>query len=181
MAVKKFCPGLLGASHAWRREVFDFFGPLHPRVITEDRVLPLREVLLGEICEIPHPLVRYRIHEFGISQQKKRWTYNEYFRYNSKMWKQTTAALWSYKKDLIKYSKSFDSISELEITDAIKSVNFSMKKAVICWNFYSMHDVFHQLKLIVSWMILTRDYKQSLRFLAARFFSGLYFSKIERK
>jgi glycosyltransferase involved in cell wall biosynthesis len=54
--------GVLGATAAWRRGVFDVFGPLAPDVVFEDMVIPFRAALLGELSFIPEALVRYRRH-----------------------------------------------------------------------------------------------------------------------
>lgn len=53
--------GLLGASHAWAREVFDKFGPLLPCVVREDIVIPFRSAMLGPIVYINEPLVDWRV------------------------------------------------------------------------------------------------------------------------
>jgi glycosyltransferase involved in cell wall biosynthesis len=51
----------VGASGAWARDVFQHFGPLAPDVCYEDRVLPLRCLLLGRrIAYVPDILVAYR-------------------------------------------------------------------------------------------------------------------------
>ncbi len=56
-------PGLAlvnGATHAWRKATFDFFGPLPPEVCAEDLTIPFRSALLGTIAYIHEPLVYYR-------------------------------------------------------------------------------------------------------------------------
>jgi glycosyltransferase involved in cell wall biosynthesis len=55
--------GISGASNAWHRTVFDVFGPLHPDIVFEDRVIALRAALLGGIRHIPEALVKYRRHQ----------------------------------------------------------------------------------------------------------------------
>lgn len=56
-----------GASMAYRREVFDFFGPLQPGVNWEDQVLPFRAALLGRVAWIKEPLVEHRYHGANMS------------------------------------------------------------------------------------------------------------------
>ncbi|MCA2494222.1 glycosyltransferase [Vibrio sp. 2175-1] len=56
---------VLGATHGWDRQIFDKFGPLGPDVIYEDRVLPLRSLLLGTVEYIDKPLIKYR--DGGVS------------------------------------------------------------------------------------------------------------------
>jgi hypothetical protein len=60
--------GITGASNAWRRKVFDVFGPLRPDLVFEDRVIAFRAALLGEIRHVPEPLVYYRRHETNTVQ-----------------------------------------------------------------------------------------------------------------
>ncbi len=55
--------GITGATNAWHRSVFDAFGPMGENIVFEDRVIAFRAALLGEICHIPLPLVRYRRHD----------------------------------------------------------------------------------------------------------------------
>jgi len=59
--------GVCGCSHAWHRRVFDVFGPMLPGTVYEDKVIPLRSVLLGEIRYIDEPLVLYRQHSESIT------------------------------------------------------------------------------------------------------------------
>lgn len=51
-----------GASRAFRRSVFEFFGPLGEDSETEDSTTLLRCLLLGTSCESRVPGVQYRIH-----------------------------------------------------------------------------------------------------------------------
>lgn len=59
--------GLLGASLAFRREVFERFGPLHGHI--EDNALALRAALLGDCMNLREKLVRYRQHGDSVSSQ----------------------------------------------------------------------------------------------------------------
>jgi glycosyltransferase involved in cell wall biosynthesis len=53
---------ILGAAAAWRRDVFDEFPPLLPSIRAEDSVLLFRALLVGTVCGIIEPLVKWRIH-----------------------------------------------------------------------------------------------------------------------
>ncbi len=66
-AIMTFMAGVMGCTHAWSREVFSVFGPILPDTVFEDRVIPLRSMLLGGIAYCPEPLVKYRIHGASIS------------------------------------------------------------------------------------------------------------------
>jgi glycosyltransferase involved in cell wall biosynthesis len=57
--------GLLGATIAFRREVFDRFGPIVGPI--EDNALSLRGALLGTCLQLPQKLVRYRQHAGSVS------------------------------------------------------------------------------------------------------------------
>lgn len=56
---------LLGASMAFRREVFERFGPLH--AVVEDNALTLRGMLLGTGVRLDAPLLQYRISPNSLS------------------------------------------------------------------------------------------------------------------
>lgn len=57
--------GLLGASMAFRREVFERFGPLLGPI--EDNALSLRGALLGDCINLRQPLIQYRQHANSVS------------------------------------------------------------------------------------------------------------------
>jgi len=57
---------VLGASHAWHKDVFSVFGPLRKDIIYEDMVIPIRSMLLGAVIYIDTPLIEYRT-TVGIS------------------------------------------------------------------------------------------------------------------
>jgi len=52
---------VIGATHAWTRETFQVFGPIQFAGAYEDLVIAFRSVLLGGVCYINQPLVKYRI------------------------------------------------------------------------------------------------------------------------
>ena len=58
---------IIGATHAWTREVFNRFGPIAQTNAYEDLVLAYRSALIGEIAYIGEPLVHYRVGEVSIS------------------------------------------------------------------------------------------------------------------
>jgi glycosyltransferase involved in cell wall biosynthesis len=66
-------PPVIGASCAYRKEVFQYFGELDAGIIQEDAILPFRALLLGEGRYLDSPDVRYRSHNsnahFGGFQQ----------------------------------------------------------------------------------------------------------------
>jgi Glycosyltransferases involved in cell wall biogenesis len=60
---------LSGSSHAWTREVFDVFGSMITPLTCEDKVIPFRSLLLGQIKYIHETLVMHRRHD------KNTWLY----------------------------------------------------------------------------------------------------------
>lgn len=55
-------PWVLGATSAYRMSVWKFFGPLMEGIAQEDLAMAWRCRLIGDICYIPEPLVKYRQH-----------------------------------------------------------------------------------------------------------------------
>ena len=53
---------VLGATHAFSRASFDIFGPLGEALVVEDRAIPFRSLLLGEVRFVDEDLVLYRRH-----------------------------------------------------------------------------------------------------------------------
>ena len=53
---------VLGATQAFSKASFSIFGPLHEGLVVEDRVIPFRSLLLGEVRFIDEDLVFYRRH-----------------------------------------------------------------------------------------------------------------------
>ncbi|MCF1708569.1 glycosyltransferase [Tabrizicola sp. J26] len=51
----------IGATGAWRRALFDTFGPLPIRDCYEDLILGFRAALLNRVAFVPEALVRYRV------------------------------------------------------------------------------------------------------------------------
>ena len=58
---------IIGAAHAWHRDVFDQFGEITELDAFEDLVLAYRSSLLDGLCYIDQPLVKYRL-GVGISE-----------------------------------------------------------------------------------------------------------------
>lgn len=56
-----------GASRAYRREVFDMFGPLNETCPTEDTTLMLRSLFLGTIITAKQPGIQYRRHSQSLT------------------------------------------------------------------------------------------------------------------
>lgn len=59
--------GVLGASHAVTKDLFDRFGPLPEGTLFEDRTLAFRSLLAGKVLYCPAVLVKYRQHGESIT------------------------------------------------------------------------------------------------------------------
>ncbi|MEX0828206.1 MAG: glycosyltransferase [Haliea sp.] len=61
---------LIGATHAWTKDIFERFGPIKEKGSYEDLVIAFRSALLGPISYVSTPLVYYRVGS-GMSAYKK--------------------------------------------------------------------------------------------------------------
>jgi hypothetical protein len=80
---------MVGATAAYRRTIFDVFGPLGPDAPSEDNCLAVRALLLGSVVYLGDRLVRWRrhggnlsTHEFDVTDQAdaRRRHLDEYWR-----------------------------------------------------------------------------------------------------
>lgn len=81
-----------GATQAWSKAVFDFFGPIDPSLGAEDIVIPFRAALLGQIRYIHTPLVRYRRDSGRLNARPGQSSLGKY-RQEWLKWKRLTAAV----------------------------------------------------------------------------------------
>lgn len=96
-----------GCSHAWHRRVFEVFGPLYPGTMYEDRAIPLRSVLLGEIRYIEEPLVLYRRHSQSITGSPCRTAADfDVAAHVIKRQKRRLLTLRNYERDLLRQHES---------------------------------------------------------------------------
>jgi len=57
----------LGATGAWSKTLFDYFGPITHQTIAEDEIIPVRAILLGKLLLMNYPAILYRQHIHSIS------------------------------------------------------------------------------------------------------------------
>lgn len=62
---------LLGASRAYRKKIFNFFGELNPNIFAEDSGLVFRSILLGKNYHSDSIGIQYRISETSMSKRLK--------------------------------------------------------------------------------------------------------------
>lgn len=96
-----------GCSHAWHRQVFDVFGAMLPGTVCEDRVIPFRSVMLGEIRYIDEPLVLYRRHSQSITgPQTGSASYADVVAHVVKRQRRRLLTLKNYERDLRRQHES---------------------------------------------------------------------------
>jgi len=93
--------GTLGCSHAWTRDIFDFFGPLNERIIHEDITIPLRSLLIGSVTFLPDELVLYRLTVGSLSRMAFV-DYVDRFRQMARYWEGRMANYEQFARDLEK-------------------------------------------------------------------------------
>jgi glycosyltransferase involved in cell wall biosynthesis len=64
-------PTILAPAMAWRKTVFERFGPLPASAPTEDKNIAFRAALLGPVVFVSQKLVKYRIHGENMTYKNK--------------------------------------------------------------------------------------------------------------
>lgn len=92
---------VLGPSHAWNMRTFSVFGAMPADAVSEDRVIPFRSALLGEIAFVDKKVVRYRLHDASISTTgNKSSDYLDYREYRLRQVKRLRGTFASFVRDL---------------------------------------------------------------------------------
>ena len=73
---------IIGASCAYRADVFREFAELSPRILREDVILPIRGLMLGEGRFLSSKLVRYRTHDGNLHSPAQAQTSAELVQHN---------------------------------------------------------------------------------------------------
>jgi len=60
----------LGATGAWSRTLFDYFGPITHQTVGEDEIIPVRAILLGKLLLMNYPTIYFRQHARSTSSPK---------------------------------------------------------------------------------------------------------------
>jgi glycosyltransferase involved in cell wall biosynthesis len=92
--------GVFGATHAWTRHSFDLFGPIDSRVIYEDKVIPFRNAVVGEIVHVDQVLVKYRRLSQSLSHHAAMSTYAHWARQSATNYRNRRVAFESNLRDL---------------------------------------------------------------------------------
>lgn len=75
---------LLGATRAYRKAVFELFGPLSPQCYSEDSALLFRSLLIGTLWHQPTKGVFYRVQEKSLSSTANLAGYTTVFQQNDR-------------------------------------------------------------------------------------------------
>ena len=109
-----------GCSHAWHRRLFDFFGPLRPDVIAEDKVIGFRAMLLGgRVGYVDKELVRYRQHGQSISSAS--------FVYRRSH--MLLASALSHEADLETLRRSGEDVGHLDVPELQRQIGRMLQRA----------------------------------------------------
>ena len=162
-SITHFCCCVIGASHAWHRSIFDFYGPLYDKTIYEDRSISLRAKLLGSICFIPEVLVRYRIHENNLSKPQLNRNNRDSRIYYISAYDRTLNLIDSFIHDLNKYNSLFPNRAK-DIKKASeylfkKKAEFNLKRKLV-----STSEKFYQLKSFFKLFKYRLKYKEYFKY-----------------
>lgn len=119
---------VMGCTHGWRKDVFNFFGPLDIDVMFEDNAISFRSYLLGEILYIHTPLVHYRTH-------KKNLTNYTNIKKPSKLYE--LAAKRAYKA-LVGYQQRLQDLKTFEKKNTISNIDIKFLRLLILKEYIKM-------------------------------------------
>jgi glycosyltransferase involved in cell wall biosynthesis len=95
---------VVGASHAWSRQLFEKFGRIEFDAVNEDNVIQFRAALSDGVLVIPEVLVRYRQHESNVQKIDERHAHLSSLRRRARVsfvyHRRTLAYLRNFEKDL---------------------------------------------------------------------------------
>lgn len=118
---------LLGADSVWRKELFSMFNPMDSRVMSEDHILNLRALLLGEIVQLNTPTIYYRISGSNISLQKSKSSIDEK-RFMIKKKTYLENLIESNFEDLELYSRIYPLPQKQEVVDKLNGLLSKCRK-----------------------------------------------------
>ncbi len=100
ISIAKNTNPVIGATHAWKKEVFDIFGPLLPNILFEDNAISFRSYLLGGIGFISESLVLYRKHDLNTTNYNRNNSLQSTYKHATKLLKAKSIGLIQRQIDL---------------------------------------------------------------------------------
>lgn len=148
--------GVLGATHAITRSVYERFGPLPEGTLFEDRTLAFRSLLLGDVIYSPLALVKYRQHGDAITsnlnyENKERWdrwvngtivkyqTFRRDYEFMTSLEKQDSKVLYEIDLGLKRAKRSRSLVS-----------NSVMKRLLAAWSYSSGMKISDKVAFILQ-------------------------------
>lgn len=129
-AIRSCGPEVRGCTEACHRSLFEVFGPLPPDIISEDRALPFRAMLIGKVAYIEENLVRYRVNAESAWGQLISGDYFQSYAEDSRRrlmkLNQKLVVLSCFRKDLI-LAQQQSLISDDLATDALAAINAAVR------------------------------------------------------
>jgi glycosyltransferase involved in cell wall biosynthesis len=150
--------GVLGATHAWSKDIFERFGPLNSDVVCEDRTIAFRTYLIGKVIPVNVKLLKYRIHDRNTFQvNKKRFIYSHHLQRYNRINRMSLATFTQYRRDL-EIASGFMEINDYTL--AISMLDKIIKKMTYKIK-YNEGSFGIKIKAIVDSVIVLGDFRSS--------------------
>lgn len=169
---------VFGCTHAWRKHVFDAFGPLDSSVVHEDIAIPFRSTLIGTVDYIDVSLVYYRRHRENVCL-----TAENQIRHKDKR-KFHAAGMVGVRKtmlnDFMLHIKNVNSANRKFISE-ITSLEKGLSSAEFEYNLISCNTFVCQLKHVVKGIWDLKNIKVIIRFALIEYFPRIYLWRVQSR
>jgi hypothetical protein len=169
--------GVLGAAHAWRRELFDVFGPLDEQVIREDAAIPFRAALLGNVLYVDEVLVRYRRHDSNLYQFRNTLTPKEL----QSDWRRHCAGNLGVHSTMTRDLRTFTTLfpeRAAEVGDLTRALASRLKSSQLEQRFVEATSTLQRGMILArGWRVL-HDRRQVARWAAMQWFPSFYLARL---
>lgn len=166
---------VFGCTHAWRRDVFDIFGPMDSRVVHEDLAIPFRSALIGTVDYINVNLVYYRRHSENICL-----TPDNLIKYRNKRIYHASgmSGVWQTMKcDFLKYIELHNTTNN-SFSNEIYMLRMGLINATFEFELLNCHSLICKLKKIISGPWNVSKIKIVVRYMLIEYFPRLYLWRV---
>jgi glycosyltransferase involved in cell wall biosynthesis len=111
---------VFGATHAWSSDCFEKFGPLMPGITCEDRAIPFRSVLLGEIGFIDEELVDWRAHESNLSAPDE--YFSKGYPYSLRVCRWDLESAVQCRKDILSFQEHHADLIDFDVSEVVRII-----------------------------------------------------------